>query len=534
MAEIRLTRVEQGQTKIRNVPIAVTPEGFWCCPSPVGFQKTLKAQNPLNKPKPSSPPPKTTVTKKQTPVTERKPTFTPSRPDQRTFVPDTPGLSAPVAAERAPRPKIENLPRKVAIEFGEPGTSDMKVILLGKQGFCVKLSVHKNVLVENSHYIADKLSQPQSGASSLEIEDCEDVEIYVETVGLMYCKEIKQRLIKQSVSRVLRILKVAELLGFNSCMQSCLEYLEAVPWVGEEEEKVVSSVLRLQGEGIGVTPVLKRVSSDASKHPKDTLSQIIDLVLKSNEERGRREMKSVVLKLLRENNSLPSYAGSSDIFNETVYSSCKSCLSSLLSLFRHAAEPGFADKPMDGREPVVKQIALEADNLSWLVEILADRQAADEVALLWAGQQELASLHSKLPILSRYHISCITARLFVGIGRGELLPSKDTRQLLLQTWLEPLINDYSWLQHGRRSFDRKVVEEGIGRTILTLPLEEQQSILLSWLGSFLKAGDKCPNLQRAFEVWWRRTFIRPYVETPGVRAYSTTERLSCKACFKTN
>lgn len=317
------------------------------------------------------------------------------------------------------------------------------------------------------------------------------------------------------------VLQVAELLGFNSCMKSCLEYLEAVPWVGEEEEKVVSSVLRLQGEGIGVTPVLKRVSSDISKPHRDTLSQIIDLVLKSNEERGRREMKSIVLKLLRENNSLPSYAGSGDICNEALYSSCKSCLNLLLSSFRRAAEPGFADKPLDSKEPVVKQIVLEADNLSWLVEILADRQAADEFAQLWAGHQELAALHSRLPIVSRYHVSCITAKLFVGIGRSEILPSKDTRQLLLQTWLEPLISDYSWLQNGCRSFDRKVVEEGIGRTILTLPLEEQQSILLSWLGSFLKAGDKCPNLQRAFEVWWRRTFIRPYVEAQGNNLYQS-------------
>lgn len=310
--------------------------------------------------------------------------------------------------------------------------------------------------------------------------------------------------------------QVAEQLGFNSCIHSCLDYLEAVPWVGEEEEeKVVSSVLRLQGEGIGVSPVLKRVSSEASKPQKDTLCQIIELVLKSNDERSRREMKSVVLKLLRENNGLPNYAGSADICNETIYSSCRSCFDSLLSLFKQATEPEFAVNPMDIKEPVTKQIALESDNLSWLLEILADRQAADEFAVIWASQQELAALHGKLPIVSRYHISCITARLFVGIGRGELLPSKDTRQLLLQTWLQPLINDYSWLQHGCRSFDRKVVEEGIGRTILTLPLEDQQSILLSWLGSFLKAGDNCPNLQRAFEVWWRRTFVRPYVEPQG-------------------
>ncbi|PIN21515.1 hypothetical protein CDL12_05785 [Handroanthus impetiginosus] len=518
MAEIRVRKVEQGQTKIKNVPIAVTPEGFWCCPSPVVFQKTLKTQTPQAKPKSSSPTQNASVQKKQTTVTEKKPVTSSSRTgpvtdEQRTQSSDAPVLNSSLTNEEMPRPKLENVPKKVAIEFGEPGTSDLKVILLGKQGVAVKVSVHRDILEKNSTFFAEKLLEQKPVFPVFEIDDCEDVEMYVETIGLMYCKEMKQRLIKQSVSRVLRILKVAEKLGYTSCIQSCLEYLEAVPWVGEEEqEKVVSSVLRLKGEGIGVKPVLKRVSSEIPKPPKDTLSHILELVLKSNEERGRREMKSVVLKLLRENNSLPNSSGSSDLCNESIYASCRTSLDSLLSLFRQAAEPDFADKPLDTREPIVKSMALEADNLLWLLDILADRQAADEFAVIWASQQELASLHAKLPIVSRHHVSTITARLFVGIGRGELLPSKDTRHLLLQTWLEALINDYSWLQHGCRSFDRKVVEEGIGRTILTLPLEDQQSILLSWLGIFLKTGDNCPNLQRAFEVWWRRTFVRPYVE----------------------
>lgn len=514
MAEIRLTRVEQGQTKIKNVPIAVTPEGFWCCPSPAVFQKSIKVQNTVNKPRPSSPPHKSNIQKKQVPVTEKRPTTAPLRSgvvsENQSAAADTPAVAAPAAPERPPRPKPDHLPRKVSIEFGEPGTSDMKVILLGKQGFCVKLSVHRNVLVENSSFFAKKLLEEEDALPCLEIDDCEDAEIYVETVGLMYCKDMKQRMIKQTVPRVLRILKVAEALGFNQCIHSCVQYLEAVPWVDDdEEEKVVSSILHLQGEGIGVTPILKRVSSNASAPSKDTLSQIMDMVLKSNEERGRREMKSIVLKLLKENNSsLPSC-------NEAIYNSCRSCLYALVSCFKQATELESNDSIIAGKEMLVKQIALESDNLTWLLEILADRQAADDFAVMWAGQQELATLHGKLPIMSRYHVSCITARLFVGIGRGQLLPSKETRQMLLKTWLQPLINDYSWLQHGCRSFDRKVVEEGIGRTILTLPLEDQQSILLSWLGSFLKAGDNCPNLQRAFEVWWRRTFVRPYVESQG-------------------
>jgi hypothetical protein len=130
---------------------------------------------------------------------------------------------------------------------------------------------------------------------------------------------------------------------------------------------------------------------------------------------------------------------------------------------------------------------------------------------MWTSRSDLAELHAKLPVASRYSVSCITARLFVGIGKGEMLPSKNTRLLLLQIWLQALIDDYSWLQSSCRSFDRKIVEDGIGQTILTLPLEDQRSILLQWLGKFLKLGDNCPNLHRAFEVWWRRTFVRPYV-----------------------
>ncbi|KAL8528610.1 hypothetical protein ACS0TY_006160 [Phlomoides rotata] len=509
MAEIRLPRLEQGQTKIRSVPIAVTPEGFWCCPSPTVFQKTIKTHNTLNKPKP--PPPNHTP-KKQTSINEKKTNSTLSRTnvvtdEQKTQCSDATVLNASLVNEKAPRLRPENAPRKVTIEFGEPGTSDLKVILLGKQGLAVKLSVHRSILMEHSSFFKTRISEQQLVFPCLEIDDCEDVEICVETIGLMYCRDLKQRLIKQSVSRVLRILKVGEQLGFTTCIQSCLEYLEAVPWVGEEEEeKVVSSVLRLEGEGNCVKPVLKRVSSQISAPPADTLSHILELVLKSKDEKARREMKSTVLKLLRENNNLPTSSTSSDLCNRTLYTSCRTSLDSLSSLFKQAAEPDFDDK-------INKTIAFEADNLVWLLDILADRQNAEEFSVIWANEQNLASLHPRLPIVSRYHVSRITARLFVGIGRGELLPCKDTRHLLLKTWLEPLINDYSWLQHGCRSFDQKVVEEGIGRTILTLPLEDQQSILLSWLGSFLNAGDNCPNLQRAFEVWWRRTFIRPYGES---------------------
>lgn len=211
MAEIKLPRLE-GQTKIRTVPIAVTPEGFWCCPSPTVFQKTIKTQNPLNKPKTSSPPNQTaSIQKKQASVNEKKVSSVSSRTgvvsdEQRAQGSDA--AAAVTASEKPPRPRPENAPRKVTIEFGEPGTSDLKVILLGKQGVAVKLSVHRSILADHSSFFACRISEQQLVFPCLEVDNCEDVEIYVETIGLMYCRELKQRLIKQSVSRVLRILKV--------------------------------------------------------------------------------------------------------------------------------------------------------------------------------------------------------------------------------------------------------------------------------------------------------------------------------------
>ncbi|KMZ75415.1 BTB/POZ domain-containing protein [Zostera marina] len=531
MTDLRTRRSETGHTRIRSVPIAVTPAGFWCCPSPSVFPKALKSQMNQTKPKPKSSSSPTTssqksssqksstrqVGKKQNSNSSRFGTFSNVQKCVSSDVLRPALASSPTSASSSDRvtksPIVINPQRKMSIGFGKQETSDVKLLVSGKDGIVVGMNVHKNVLADHSSFFDEKFFRESSPVLFIEIGDCEDVEIYAETVGLMYCRDIKQRLIKLSVTSVLRILKVAESLGFHSCVKSCLEYLEAAPWVGEEEECVLSSIRDLhQNDNFGISPVLKRVSSEIPNPPKEeTLSQIMEIVLRSNDDRGRRDMKSMVLKLLKDNSFMIS--GSVDMRVETLYRYCHSCLDSLLNAFRQASEDGFPDKSsLNDKDPIVRKISLEADNLLWLVEIMVDRHVGDEFAKMWANTSELAALHSKIPIVSWHLVSCVTARLYVGIGRREILASKDTRHMLLHIWLQPLIEDYDWLQHGCRSFNRKVVEEGIGKTILTLPLEDQQSILLLWLGIFLKIGDNCPNLQRAFEVWWRRTFIQPHFE----------------------
>lgn len=285
----------------------------------------------------------------------------------------------------------------------------------------------------------------------------------------------------------------------------------------------MSSIRQLHNEDHRANPLLRRVTSDVlANPPNDTLAHIIGLVLKSTEDRGRREMKSLVLKLFKENNSICTSNGSSAADSScvmTLYSSFQNCLDSLLALFRRASDPeALAEQSSDDKEQMFRKIALEADNLLWLSEILSDRHAADELTVIWAGQSELAELHPRIPVMHRHLVSCVSARLLVAVGKGEALPSEGTRRRLLDVWLQPLMDDYRWLQHGCRWFDRAVVEDGVGQVILTLPLEDQRAVLMAWLGRFLKSGDGCPNLQRAFEVWWRRTFVRPYAEQPGSSA----------------
>ncbi|CAL4891256.1 unnamed protein product [Urochloa decumbens] len=513
------------RARVRTVPIAVTPEGFWCCPSPAALHKSLKnphhhhhagggnkqAPAPQQPHKtPSAPPSRAPSVKTAPSVTDEPPALADELQRQDEAAAEAPAPAA--GGQQEPQ-------HKICVGFGRPETSDLTVMLYGKEGIAVRMGVHRDVLCRSSAFFAARLAGGHGPPPPpcVEIHDCDDAEIYVETVGLMYCDEAKHRLLKQSVPRVLRIMKVAEVLGFHGCVKSCLDYLEAVPWVGEEEDNVVSSIRHLQSKDYGVSPLLRRITSDNLNSPGDTLANIMEMVLTSTDDRGRREMKALVLNLLKDSSHCTD--GSSDICSETLYSSCQRCLDRLHRLFTEASEEDYSVS-------VTRRVTLETDNLLWLVEMLVTQRICDDFVAMWSSQTELAELHSRMQAASRHTVSFITARLFVGIGRGEMLPSKNTRLQLLQVWLQALIDDYSWLQCSCRSFDRKLVEDGIGQTILTLPLEDQRSMLLSWFGRFLKLGDNCPNLQRAFEVWWRRTFVRPYADQTEAGNVLTSDRRS--------
>lgn len=108
--------------------------------------------------------------------------------------------------------------------FNDSSSSDIKLTLSSKDGFSFSMNVHRQILVAHSRFFSVKLSDrwtQQQQRSALpylvEIADCDDVEVYVETLRLMYCKDLRKKLMKEDVSKVLGILKVNTLLFLLWC-----------------------------------------------------------------------------------------------------------------------------------------------------------------------------------------------------------------------------------------------------------------------------------------------------------------------------
>ncbi|KAI8030904.1 BTB/POZ domain-containing protein [Camellia lanceoleosa] len=136
--------------------------------------------------------------------------------------------------------------RSPGSQFNDPNSSDVKLTLSSKDRLTVSLNVHRQILVAHSRFFMVNLSdrwpkqQQTSNPYIVEIADCDDIEVYIEALSLIYCTDLRKKLMKEDVTRVLGILKVLATIGFDARVLSCLEYLEAASWAEDEEEKVAS------------------------------------------------------------------------------------------------------------------------------------------------------------------------------------------------------------------------------------------------------------------------------------------------------
>ncbi|KMZ66666.1 hypothetical protein ZOSMA_28G00220 [Zostera marina] len=102
--------------------------------------------------------------------------------------------------------------------------------------------------------------------------------------------------------------------------------------------------------------------------------------------------------MLRESNSSGSGNNngrknrSNDLNKESLYTSFETCLSLLGCYMTSAANSNLIE---------VTQIARQADNLHWILDILIDRQITDEFLSTWSAQTELSVIHTKVPSIDK-------------------------------------------------------------------------------------------------------------------------------------
>lgn len=127
-----------------------------------------------------------------------------------------PKLSANVDKQALMQQRLMDLlaTRSPGNQFNDAVSSDVVLTLSSKDGISVSIRVHRQILVVHSRFFALKLNESwvkQQGSwvpYNVEIADCDDIEVYVETLRLMYSKDLRRKLMKEDVQRVLGILRV--------------------------------------------------------------------------------------------------------------------------------------------------------------------------------------------------------------------------------------------------------------------------------------------------------------------------------------
>lgn len=388
---------------------------------------------------------------------------------------------------------------------GSWGAFDVRLNLKGKTGGSLVLELSSEVLSENSSIFADLIASHRKRSSSssrnlcrIEVPDVENLNVFRETIELMFEEDITRRLMKIGVYRSIDILEVSSGIMFTKGVASCLKYLEAVPWTEEEEEKLRSLFSRSKFDDTTTSDILARLYPMDPSTQQDLATQLVWSITTCNDTSARNELKALVKGLFSKSSVYEK--DNQDINKENLYSITRSCLTSLVDLFQ--------EKVDEEKKPLVQRISKQVDNINWVVEIMLDRQMAEEFVDIWKDQVELLKIHATASPMVRYELSRVSAMLFIALGTRKLQCRSEARLGLFQAWFGPMLSDFGWLQRCRKGLDVRALEDAMGQTLLTLPLKEQYALFMEWFRFFSKHGTECPNLGKAFQIWWRRSFFR--------------------------
>ncbi|KAK9053070.1 hypothetical protein SSX86_029700 [Deinandra increscens subsp. villosa] len=403
----------------------------------------------------------------------------------------------------------------VCFGFNDINTSDVTVRLRNNVGKPELFYAHSSILREKSKYFADKLLEVPNCGALIDIHCLDyDYEHHVDLLKSLYlCKD---SLLESwnSVHSAVGVLQLATEFNCQEIIESCIHYLEAVPWEDKEEDLILKVVPKL---GPVAMPILARVQPVDLSATKNVFISAIRFATSIaspsppfGDELRTSAQEQVEYMLGDDDEEIPLV-----IADEEVKSESKKGLVNIFSLF---------DKDLSGLllqtddESAEKSVMQSLSDLSWICNILSKMNLMKEFVDQWIdfSSRVIGVMEDKLLKSSMWGLKLkiieINWKVLDAVSYGNVIIPPARRVELVKTWLPYIRNTKPILDsigNEETGYPYKMdddlcqnIEGAIVALLSALPSNDQADILADWMnGEQLKY----PDLSEAFEIWCYRT-----------------------------
>ena len=301
----------------------------------------------------------------------------------------------------------------------------------------VVLYLHSHVLRRCKYFAALLSDRWHSDSNSDELIRINlgvppSIESGITVLELLYSGDFSNTI--NSASMALDLLPVALELIFEECVQSCVRFLEAVPWTEEEEKRVMNLIPLLGGEES--KELLARVSPGENNSCEEMLYGLIMAAIHSHP--NMAFVKAFVAKMLRDFSPKDS---AKRVLERAFESSLKVVKESL----EEYSSPNFRGD--HNETEAIQRLNLHTAmtngrHLLWLVERMIELRVADKAVKEWSEQASFTSdlqraFHDDawrniVPGLPSVVLRC-TCKLANAVATGTILAASQV--LLFSTFL---------------------------------------------------------------------------------------------------
>ncbi|CAI9093378.1 OLC1v1028873C4 [Oldenlandia corymbosa var. corymbosa] len=412
-----------------------------------------------------------------------------------------------------------------SLNLGDHSTSDVIICLRTKEDRQkLFLHVHSFVLREKSKFFANKISQPDF-YSQIEIHCSElDFNHHVELVKRLYCPRDLLLDSWGSVQSAIGGLQVAAVLGCEEIIESCIQYLEAVPWEDKEEEEIIKLAKKL---GPVAMPILARIKPVDLVATKNVFISAIRFATSIGDpcppfgDELKTSAQEQIDYMLGDDEDVPLITADDDVKLEarSGLSNLCSCFGNKLSMLLLLDSEKVDPCDYSSAEDTALRIL---SDLEWMCNILPKMDLMKDFVASWVEMS-----NKILVIISDQKLEAVfwgmkvklielTAKVLEAVGYGNVILPAECRVHLLKMWLpyirkmKPLLDS---MGQKETKFPHKMDEElcqniegAIVSLILALPSNDQADILADWMVINNSAEQVTyPDLSEAFEVWCYRT-----------------------------